>query len=84
MLEGCCSTYSLSLLQRYTKNVKKPNFLIKKPSQWKKYPPTRKIKKMRFRIANLILYEIRASITILLRCKDIQKILNNQIIEEFF
>ena len=30
MLEGCCSTYSLSLLQRYTKNVKKPNILIKK------------------------------------------------------
>ena len=30
MLEGCCSTDSISLLQRYTKNVKKQNFLIKK------------------------------------------------------
>ena len=60
LLEGCCSSGipSYLTLQRYTKNVKKPNFLIKKPSQWKKYPPTRKIKKMRFRIAKiLILYE---------------------------
>lgn len=45
LLEGYCYTDSISLLQRYTKNVKKQNFLIKKPSQWKKYPPTRKIKK---------------------------------------
>ena len=30
LLEGYCSTDSLSLLQRYTKNVKKQNFLIKK------------------------------------------------------
>ena len=53
-LEGVCSSGIPSYLtmQRYTKNIKKPNFLIKKkPSQWKKYPPTRKIKKMRFRIA---------------------------------
>lgn len=30
LLEGCCSTDSLYLLQRYTKNVKKPNILLKK------------------------------------------------------
>ena len=30
MLEGGCSTDSLSMLQRYTKNVKKTNILIKK------------------------------------------------------
>ena len=30
MLEGNCSTDSLSMLQRYIKNVKKQNFLIKK------------------------------------------------------
>ena len=32
MLEGCCSTgiHSYLTWQRYTKNVKKPNFLIKK------------------------------------------------------
>lgn len=30
LLEGCCSTDSISLLQIYTKNVKKPNFLLKK------------------------------------------------------
>ena len=58
-LEGVCSSgiHSYLTWQRYIKNVKKPNFFNKKkPSQWKKYPPTRKIKKMRFRIANLILY----------------------------
>ena len=46
-------SYSAKIL----KKVKKTKFFNKKkPSQWKKYPPTRKIKKMRFRIANLILY----------------------------
>ena len=30
LLEGCCSTDYLSMLQRYTKNVKKPNFFNKK------------------------------------------------------
>ena len=59
LLEGDCYIGIPSYLttQRYTKNVKKPNILIKKNlANGKKYPPTRKIKKMRFRIANLILY----------------------------
>ena len=60
LLDGNCSIGIPSNLtmQRYIKNLKKQNFLIKKkPSQWKKYPPTRKIKKMRFRIAKILIYE---------------------------
>ena len=58
LLEGCCSTDSISLLQRYTKNVKKTNFLIKKNlGRGKNNLKPRKIKKMRFRIANLIFIE---------------------------
>lgn len=30
LLEGGCSTDSISLLQIYIKNLKKPNFLLKK------------------------------------------------------
>ena len=45
LLEGCCYTDSISLLQRYTKNVKKPNIFIKKPSQWKKFHRLGKLKK---------------------------------------
>ena len=58
MLEGDCSTDSLSMLQRYIKNVKKPNFLIKKNlANGKNIHRLGKLKKMRFRIANLIFIE---------------------------
>lgn len=30
MLEGCCYTDSISMLQRYKKKLRKQNFLIKK------------------------------------------------------
>ena len=51
------------ILQRkdIQKMLKNQIFLIKKPSQWKKYPPTRKIKKMRFRIAGISAMHLTAS-----------------------
>ena len=58
-LEGCCSSGIPSYLtvQRYTKNVKKTNILLKKNlANGKNIHRLGKLKKMRFRIAKFLYY----------------------------
>ena len=75
-LEGVCSSGFTFYTAKILKKVKKTKYFNKKNlGRGKNNLIPRKIKKMRFRIAKILIYEIRESFcSHLLHCKDIKNI----------